>query len=192
MTGMSIRWADDHLRVYGELLERVNRESPVILPRIVNQVGNKAKTIVIRNLREQTGLPRKTIVAAVGNPATARANGRLSYEMTTRGGFIRLKYLKPSEKPQGVVARPFGQPQLFPGAFMKGGRFPKRVMVPKFRGHVMQRLDTAGRKLTQVRSTVRIPHEMTVGATKAAFERTAAPLLRQRVEAMLIKRFGGR
>jgi hypothetical protein len=29
-----------------------------------------------------------------------------------------------------------------------------------------------------------------VGATKAAFERTAAPLLRERVEAMLIMRFG--
>ncbi|MCR6672188.1 hypothetical protein [Devosia ginsengisoli] len=190
MTGMSMRWADDHLRHYAQLLEQVNRETPVVLPRIVNQVGNRAKTIVIRTLTAQTGLPRKTIVAAVGNPATARANGRLSYEMTTRGGFIRLKYLRPRETRPGVVARPFGQAKLFPGAFMRGGRFPKRVGVPAFGGHVMQRLDRAGRHLTQVRSLVRIPHEMTVGATRQAFERTAAPLLRQRVEAMLIKRFG--
>lgn len=190
MTGVSIRWADDHLRHYAELLEQVNRENPVILPRIVNQVGNRAKTIVIRTLTAQTGLPRKTIVAAVGNPATARANGRLSYEMTTRGGFIRLKYLSPRETRLGVVAKPFGQPKLYAGAFMKGGRFPKRVAVPAFKGHVMQRNDVAGRKLSQVRSLVRIPHEMTVGHTKAAFERTAAPLLRERVEAMLVKRFG--
>ena len=54
----------------------------------------------------------------------------------------------------------------------------------------MKRLDTAGRRLTQVRSQVRIPQEMTAGATRAAFERTAAPLLRERIEAMLIKRFG--
>lgn len=187
---VTTRWADDYLRHYARQLEQVALESPVILPRIVNQVGNRAKTIVIRSLTAQTGLPRKTIVAAVGNPATARANGRLSYEMTTRGGFIRLKYLRPRETRPGVVARPFGQPKLYPGAFMRGGKFPKRVPVPRFGGHVMQRLDSAGRKLTQVRSTVRIPHEMTVGHTKAAFERTAAPLLRERVEAMLIRRFG--
>lgn len=190
MTGVSIRWADDYLRHYAEVLDKVNRENPVILPRIVNQVGNRAKTQVIRNLTRQTGLPRNTIVAAVGNPTTARANGRLSYEMTTRGGFIRLKYLAPRETRQGVVAKPFGQPKLFAGAFMRGGQWPRRVAVPKFGGHVMQRLDSAGRRLTQVRSQVRIPHEMTVGATKAAFERTAAPLLRERVEAMLIRRFG--
>ena len=73
---------------------------------------------------------------------------------------------------------------------MRGGQWPRRVAVPKFGGHVMKRLDTAGRRLTQVRSQVRIPQEMTAGATRAAFERTAAPLLRERIEAMLIKRFG--
>lgn len=185
-----MRWADRHLAQYGELLDRVAVEAPNILPRIVNQVGNRAKTQVIRNLTKQTGLPRRTIVAAVGNPATARANGRLSYEMATRGGFIRLKYLAPRETRAGVIAKPFGQARLYPGAFMKGGKFPRRVAVPKFGGHVMQRIDTRGRKLTQVRSEVRIPHEMTTGATKAAFEALAAPLLRERVEAMLIKRFG--
>jgi ribosomal protein L18E len=190
MTGITIRGADEYLRHYAELLEKVKRENPVILPRIVNQVGNRAKTIVIRNLTAQTGLPRKTIVVAVGNSATARATGRLSYEITTRGGFIRLKYLAPREPRQGVVAKPFSQPRLFAGAFMRGGQWPRRVAVQSFGGHVMQRMEKAGCRLTQVRSQVRIPHEMTVGATKAAFERTAAPLLRERVEAMLIMRFG--
>lgn len=189
MSGVSIRWADDHLRHYAELLERVNRENPVILPRIVNQVGNRAKTQVIRKLTAQTGLPRRVIVEAVGNPMAARP-GRMSYEMKTRGGFIRLKYLRPRETRAGVVARPFGQPQLFAGAFMKGGRFPQRVPVSKFGGHVMRRLDKAGRKLTQVRSSVRIPTEMVTGGTRQAFEETVGPLLRQRVEAMLVKRFG--
>lgn len=187
---VSIRWADRHLQQFGDLLEQVSRENPVVLPRIVNQVGNLAKTQVIKHLFRQTGLPRKTIVRAIGNPATARANGRLSYEMTTRGGFIRLKYLKPTEGRAGVRAKPFGQTRLYPGTFMKGGKFPRRVFVPQFKGQVFQRLDRAGTKLAQVRSEVRIPQEMTVGATKAAFERTAAPILRVRVEAYLIKRFG--
>lgn len=189
MASTDIRWADKHLEQYADLLMRVNRENPIVLPRIINQVGNRAKTQVIRNLTTQTGLPRKTIVKAVGNPATARANGRLSYEMTTRGGFVRLKYLGPRETRPGVVAKPFGQSRLYEGAFMRGGGFPKRVPVAQFGGHVFRRLDTAGRKLTQVRSEVRIPHEMTIGATKAAFERTAGPLLRERVEAYLRRHF---
>ena len=190
MAVISVHWQDDHLRAYAGLLEQVVRDNPTVLPRIINQVGNRAKTVVIRNLKVQTGLPRKTIVAAVGNPATARWNGRLSYEMTTRGGFIRLKYLNPRETRPGVVAKPFGQARLYPGAFMKGGKFPKRVAVPGFHGHVMMRLDKAGRRLTQVRSEVRIPQEMTVGATKAAFEALAGPLLRQRIDAYLAKRLG--
>lgn len=44
MTHVSIRWADEHLRHYAERLELVNRESPLIVPRIVNQVGNRDKT----------------------------------------------------------------------------------------------------------------------------------------------------
>lgn len=187
---MQLRWADKHLAHFADLLEQVNRENPVILPRIVNQVGNRAKTLVIRNLTAQTGLPRRTIVKAVGNPATARANGRLSYEMTTRGGQIRLKYLAPRETRAGVVAQPFGKRTLFADTFMKGGRFPRRVATPAFGGHVMRRLDSAGRKLAFVRSEVRIPHEMTIGATREAFDRAAAPLLRERVEAMLVRRFG--
>lgn len=67
------------------------------------------------------------------------------------------------------------------------GRFPGRVEVLRFKGHVMQRLDKAGHKLTRVCSMVRIPHEMAVGHTRAAFERAADPLLRERVE---VKRFG--
>ncbi len=188
---VSVRWADDTLQRYGGRIEQMHRQNPVILPRIVNQVGNRAKTQVIRALTRQTGLPRKTIVAAVGNPATARANGRLSYEMVTRGGYIRLKYLAPRETRAGVVARPFGKPMLFAGAFMRGGRFPKRVDVPRFGGHVYRRLNRSGRRLTQVRSAVRIPQEMTTGATKAAFEAIAGPLLRERVERALQRYFGG-
>ena len=39
---MQLRWADKHLAHFADLLEQVNRENPVILPRIVNQVGIRA------------------------------------------------------------------------------------------------------------------------------------------------------
>ncbi|HEV7436982.1 MAG TPA: hypothetical protein VGO22_19270, partial [Pseudorhizobium sp.] len=143
-------------------------------------------TQVIRNLVKQTGMPRKTIVEAVGDPARAH-NGRMSYEMVTRGGNIRLKYLDPSETEAGVVAKPFGKRTLFPGAFLKGGAFPGRKNVADFKGHAFYRLNKSGSKITYARSGVFIPKEMTRGATKAAFLQTAAPILRERVEAAIVK-----
>lgn len=186
MAQIVAKWADDTTRRFGERLDRLNAQFPNVAPRIVNQVGNRAKTQVIRNLTKQTGLPRKTIVKAVGNPAAARP-GKLSYEMVTRGGNIRLKYLSPKETRLGVVARPFGKARLFPGTFMMGGAFPNRKLVERFNGHVYRRLNAVGDRITQVRSGMFIPVEMTRGATKAAFLDIAERLLRERINAVLDK-----
>lgn len=186
MATISARWADKHLSLFGSRIAVLHSRFPNVLPRIINQVGNRAKTQVIRSLTKQTGLSRKTIVKAIGDPGHAR-HSKLSYEMVTRGGDIRLKYLSPRELRAGVSAKPFGQRKLFAGTFLKGGRFPGRVNVPKFYGHAFHRLNKSGTKITYTRSGVFIPMEMTKGATRSAFERTAAPLLQQRVDAALKK-----
>jgi hypothetical protein len=180
------KWADNNVRVFGDRIAQLNTRFPKVLPRIVNQVGERAKTQVVRALTKQTGLPRKTIVKAVGNPARAHG-GKLSYDMATRGGFIRLKYLAPRETRKGVIARPFGKSQLFAGTFLKGGGFPNRRIVKVFDGHVYRRLNVSGTQIGQVKSEVRIPTEMTRGPTARAFLATAQPLLKQRVEAALTK-----
>lgn len=185
MAAIIAKWADDHVRLFGSRVDDLNRKFPLVLPRVVNQVGNRAKTVVIRNLTRQTGLPRKTIVDAVGDPSRARP-GKLTYEMKTRGGNIRLKYLRPRETRPGVVAYPWNKRKLFAGTFMKGGRFPNRHG-GNFDGHVMRRLNSSGTRLTQARSGMFIPVEMTSGATAAAFDAIAAPLLKERVEAVLRK-----
>ncbi|OOO29156.1 hypothetical protein [Agrobacterium sp. YIC 4121] len=183
---LTIKWADRNLAKYGKRLQALNAQFPKVLPRIVNQVGNRSKTVVIRELTKATGLPRQVIVKAIGNPAAARP-GRYIFDMTTRGGNIRLKYLRPKETPAGVVARPFGKATLYPGTFMRGGLFPDRKEVPAFNGHVFYRLNSSGSKITFARSGVFIPVEMSTGATAAAFHRIAAPLLDQRVSAVLDK-----
>lgn len=188
MTTITVRWADDQLKRYGRKINELNRRFPKVLPRVINQVGNRAKTQVIRNLTKQTGLQRRVIVEAV--KVTMAGGKRLSYDMVTRGGNIRLKYLRPRETEDGVVARPFGKPTLYPKTFMMGGAFPDRKSVEKFNGHVMFRNRSKGRHYTFARSGVFIPNEMTTGATKGAFERTAAPLLQERVEKVLIKLIG--
>lgn len=183
---LSVRWADRNLAKYGKRIQALNTKFPKVLPRIVNQVGNRSKTIVIRTLTKQTGLPRAVIVKAIGNPLVAKP-GRYVYDMITQGGNIRLKYLRPKETPDGVVAKPFGKPSLYPGSFMRGGRFPARKDVPQFNGHVYYRLNSSGSKITFARSGVFIPVEMSQGATLAAFHKTAAPLLDIRVSAALDK-----
>lgn len=186
MPVVRVAWADRNIKVYGKQIEELHSRFPLVLPRIVNQVGNRAKTQVIRNLTQQTGLPRATIVRAIGDPTTARGR-RLSYDMKTRGGNIRLKYLAPRETKLGVVAKPWGKPTLYFGSFMKGGLFPNRKTVGKFDGHVYRRLNVSGSRITQVRSGMFIPVEMTSGQTRRAFEAIAGPLLQERVEAVIAK-----
>lgn len=186
MRVLKIAWADRNLERFGRQVTYLHARFPLVLPRIVNQVGERAKTQVIRALAKQTGLPRRTIVKAVGDPQRATGS-RLSYEMATRGGNIRLKYLAPRETRPGVMAKPWGKRELFAGTFMRGGRFPNRVDVPAFDGHVYRRLNRSGTKITQARSGMEIPTEMTRAQTRAAFERIAGPLLQQRVEAAIFK-----
>lgn len=181
-------WADQALKKWANQIEKLNQDFPKVLPRIVNQVGRRAKTQVINNLTKQTGLKRSVIVRAVKESVSS--SGSLKYSLETKGGFIRLKYLSPKETPPGVVAKPFGQSRLYAGSFFKGGKFPRRKVVQKFDGHVYRRLNPSGTKITQVRSEVRIPEEMLSGATYSAFEQTAVPLLQQRVEAALKKLVG--
>lgn len=186
MATITAHWADKHLLLFSTKVDQLNSGFPKVLPRIVNQVGSRAKTQVIRTLTKQTGLQRKVIVKAIGDPGVARPS-KLSYDMVTRGGNIRLKYLAPRETRKGVSAKPFGQRKVFAGSFMKGGKFPNRKDAPKLYGHVFHRNRSTGRHITYTRSEVFIPVEMTKGSTKAAFERTAAPLLQQRVDAAIKK-----
>ncbi|MBX8827584.1 hypothetical protein HBA93_18410, partial [Ochrobactrum sp. SFR4] len=95
---------------------------------------------------------------------------------------------------KGVSATPLGKRTLFEGAFMKAGRFPNRVTVGQFKGHVYRRSgygtrrdNSKGEMIYQVRSGVFIPKEMTTGETQAAFLRTAEPLLKQRIDAAIAK-----
>jgi hypothetical protein len=107
--------------------------------------------------------------------------------MATHGGDIRLKFFSPRETAKGVSAKPWGRAQIFAGTFMRGGRWPKRVETTKLKGDVWRRLNSRGTHITRAKSGLFIPEEMVKGATAAAFEKTAGPLLQQRVEAALDK-----
>ena len=186
---LNFRWQNvNGLHRYADGIKRLNDEFPKVLPRIVNQVGRRARTRVIRNLTKQTGLHRRVIVRAVKNVDTAKP-GKLLYSLKSKGGYVRLKYFSARETRRGVSATPFGKRRIFGGTFIMGGLFPYRhVKQWNLDGHVYRRIGKASsRHVTQVRSEVRIPDEMIRGETREAFEHEASVTMPPRIEAVIRK-----
>ncbi|MDG4670880.1 hypothetical protein P9A16_07080 [Shinella sp. 838] len=182
---ITVKWADGNLKKYEKDIARLAERFPKVVPQEINKVGNKVRTQVVRTLTKQTGLPRSTIVRAVGTEGAAA--GKLFYTMKSAGGDIRLRFFKPRETRKGVVAKPWGKLTPYPGTFMKGGKFPKRVDSAYLSPDVWRRLNSSGTRITQQRSGVRIPVEMITGATAEAFDKMAAPLLEQRITKVIQK-----
>lgn len=182
---ISIKWADATLAKYQKEIAQLAAQFPKVIPQEINKVGDKVRTQVVRSLTKQTGLPKKTIQKAV--VTYGATPGKFLYTMKSAGGDIRLRFFKPKETRKGVTAKPFGKHTLYPGTFMRGGMFPKRVDSAYLSPDVWRRLNTNGTKITQQKSRVRIPVEMITGATEEAFQKMAAPLLEQRVTKVIQK-----
>ena len=182
---ITVKWADATLKKYEREIVQLAAQFPKVIPQELNKVGNKVRTQVVRTLTKQTGLPKKTIQKAV--VTYGATPGKLFFTMKSAGGDIRLRFFKPRETRKGVVARPWGKTTLYPGTFMKGGKFPSRVDVAQLSPDVWRRLNKSGSRITQQRSGVRIPVEMVQGATAEAFDKMAAPLLEQRVMKVIAK-----
>lgn len=185
-----VRWGDvaGVFRLDNALKSLEPKQMKLIMQRSLGRAGDMAKTQVIRALTAQTGLKRATIVRAV---KVRRPHfGDLSYTMTTHGGDISLKYFGARETRKGVSAAPFGGRRVFPGSFLKGGRWPDRVPL-NMGGHVFQRVGAGRTPIELLDSGVIIPVEMVKGATAEAFTSTVARVLPQRVEHEISRATGG-
>ena len=180
--GESLRRFDNALKALG------GQKMRAVANRAVNRAGDAARTQVRRELPKQTGLQRQQIVRAVrvvrSTPAT------LIYRMTSFGGDVSLKYFGARETLRGVSAAPFGQRRVFPGTFVKAGRFPNRVGIG-MGGHVFKRAGAGRFPIEKQRSGVIIPQEMVKGATRDAFERTVSTVLPKRLEHEISRATGG-
>lgn len=157
-----------------ERLVDLRRAMPKIAARAINRTGAKATTAVVRALTVQTGLPRKTIKRAV---KSQRASDRqLAFALKTRGGNINLRFFKARETIAGVSAAVLGKRIVVPHAFMKAGRFPKRVRFDSkgrgkgMDGNVFVRKGKARLPIEGGRSGVYIPEQMLEGQSLAAFD----------------------
>lgn len=185
---MLIVKTDKGLERFANAIAALGNNAPLALGRALSHTGMKARTQVVRALTKQTGLPRKTIVRAVkvqkpkyGNPKIGRTDAVLSFTLEAKGGDVSLKYFKPRETRQGVSAAPWGKRRLFPSTFMKGGKFPARVALPRLNGHVFKRTAEKRVPIEKQTSGLYIPEELLEDATARAFEDVAQRDLAARV-----------
>lgn len=170
MAGLDIRWdgIGGPQRFADRLSQIGDGRIRMIGNRVVNHTGDRARTVVRRELTKQTGLKRTIIVKAVR--VTRSSPSTLAYEMKAKGGDVALKFFRARETRRGVSAAPFGKRQVFGSTFIRGGRFPNRSGIV-FRGHVMERVGADRLPIKVVQSGVVIPNEMVSGATASAFHR---------------------
>lgn len=164
-----------------ELERRVSKagvNAPKALMRAINHTGAKAKTQMVRALAAQTGLPIKTTRKALKTKGANSAGG--SFVIHSKGGNIRLKFFKARETRKGVKASPWNRARVYPGTFMKGGRFPRRVGL-NMGGAVLRRAGGARLPLKTQKSGLFIPKEMVKDQTAQAFYGTAQRELPKRL-----------
>lgn len=168
------------------LFHAAGKNAPLALIRAVNHTGDKARTQMRRVLVGQTGLTMKTIRNAV---TSKHAFNGGAYEIKSKGGNVRLKYFKARETSKGVSAAPWGARRVYPGTFIKGGKFPKRVAL-NMGGHVYKRTGTARLPIEGGRSGLFIPNEMVTGSSEAAFYSTIESQLPDRIAHELYRVLG--
>jgi len=170
MSGFEIRADFSAFADMAKTFREAGNQAPHAIRRAVNYTGDRARTAMIRTLTGQTGLKRGTIVRAL---RVVRASyGAIEYRIYSRGGNVSLKYFGAKETRGGVVSKRGS----FASAFMRGGRFPKRVAL-KLGGHAYQRTGKSRLPIKRVKSGVFIPKEMISGATGATFHASVAAFL---------------
>lgn len=190
MLELQVRWADAGgiVRLDRAMRALGEQKFRVIGNRVVNRTGDMARTHVRKALTRQTGLKRVVIVKAVR--VTPSSPATLTYRMSAQGGDIALKFFSPRETRAGVSAAPFGVRKVFPGTFIKGGRFPDRKGVV-FHGHVMKREGASHFPILVQQSGVIIPEEMVKGETASGFQRIAREVLPRRMMHEIRRATGG-
>lgn len=163
--GMEIKVDTSPLLRVSNLLHAAGKQAPLAIIRAVNHTGAKARTQMRRVLVKQTGLKARTINRAV---KSRNAFNGSAFTIYSRGGNIRLKFFSARETRAGVSAAPWNKRRVYPGTFMKGGRFPNRVDLGKG-GQVFARKGRRRLPIEVKRSGLFIPEEMITGQSEAAF-----------------------
>jgi hypothetical protein len=197
MSNIVIKVEFDGAKELSNMLAAAGVKAPQAIRRAINHTGDKAKTAMARALAKQTGL-KVSVTKRALKPLRASdgsatgfvpGKGSLEYVLRCKGGDVSLKYFRPIERGGGVYARPWGVQRFYPGAFMKSGPRGKRILNPKFHGHVMENIAGGAwrGKIKIVRSGVFLAAEMVKGDSAAAFHKVVESDLLPRVRHELLR-----
>lgn len=140
----------------------------------INRIGDKARTDVSRTLAKQVGLTQGKL-KTLGKYGSSRATVRdLTYQITSRGGYLPLRTFGARQFGYGVRARPWGRSQRYPGAFIFAGH-PRSGKPVNASDDVFHRRTSASLPIERMFGPA-IPVEMVKGDTANAFARAAADL----------------
>lgn len=157
-----------------KVYEAAGKDAPKAIARAINWTGDKARTQVGRTLAKQTGMPygkvREGLVIKRASP------GQLSYDISSSGRRISLKYFAARQTAGGVSASPWGHRRVFPRTFMGPG------------GHVFRRLGRARLPIVQLWGPG-LSAELVRGATPKAFSETVKQNLSARLKHELDRLF---
>lgn len=169
VTGNGLVRFHDAVRELGEPRARI------AYSRAINLAGRDAAKEVAPALTAQTGLPKRTAPKVLRRHVLRANASRLAYQITAKGGDVRLKFFKARETRKGVTAAPWNKRTLFHSTFMKAGFWPKRVVKPNWNRQVFRRADGS---FENVKSGLFIPEELTKGQAAAAWLRGGQTLQR--------------
>lgn len=184
-----VQFQDRILTDYANRLEALAAGSGrAALASALNAGGHAIRAKTVSAETAQTGLPGGTLERA--QHEIEADGGSLTYTIWSEGGNVRLKYFGAKEGGGGVTASPWNRSTFYAGAFITSGRPGNRRPSPKLGGHVYRNVAGGkwGGSITQQRSGLFIPREMTIGQTAAAFEGGSSSLLTtimSRIGAML-------
>lgn len=151
---ISVRW--DGLATIQRKLEAAATRSPQAVAWALNRTVERARTKVVRALREQTGLKFGVIRASTS--ILKAGPGSLHAEIRARGGFTSLKEFNARQTKKGVSAAPWGRRQVFESTFI----------VRRYGGHVYKRAGKARFPIQKLYGPA-IPVEMVKGKSRLAF-----------------------
>jgi hypothetical protein len=143
MVRVKVRLLDQDLR---RVLAALPKQAPRAISKGINKGGRPTsrqfrkvltKTLGLGTIKGSDGKAQSFATRALRQKSSTPST--LRFSLTAFGPKIPLKWFKAKETPQGVSAAPMNKRRIYPGVFMKGGRFPNRVTLRRGGGHAFKR-----------------------------------------------------
>ncbi len=174
-----MHWTGDGITKIAAATRKLEgRTAYTALRRAVNHTGDRTFTAVKRAVANQAGVSQ-SIAVDKGGIRKRRANASaLEYLIISKGGYLPLRYFKPTQLSKGTKASPWGSRKLFEHAFM--GPRPG-LLASRLKGNVFVRSSDRRLPIRKLWGPA-IPREIVRDETARQFEAVASTSLPSRVE----------